>query len=435
VPALLSGGRNAPWLETARTAKMWKILLAEFFGDLRTQRLRASLTMGAITWGTIAVVLLLAFGEGLKRTAVRGTQNAGDRMFMVYGNETSKVCQGLPKGRQISLTEDDLELLRRDIPEVDLVSPSYGRGRTTLEYGARKTTTYMEGVYPSFSDMRRMYAAAGGRFLDEQDLAAKRRVVFLGDSLATRLFGTQPPVGQVVTLDNLPFTVVGVMQKKMQTSMNNGPDAFRAIIPASTYRTLYGAKHVGHLLVRPRDVDEAPRVKRRIYEVLGRRYQFDPSDERALSMWDLIEDLKETTRIVLGIQIFLGIVGGFTLLVAGVGVANIMYVVAKERTREIGIKLAVGARKRHIVGQFMFEALLMALLGGTAGLLFSAVVVAGANHLPKGNMAMEFLTRPVLSWPIGLVTIAILTLIGLLAGLFPARKAASVSPVESLRYE
>jgi len=414
---------------------MWKILLGEFIGDLKAQKLRASLTMGAITWGTIAVVLLLAFGEGLKRTAVRGTQNAGDRMFMVYGGETSKVFQGLPKGRQVNLVEADLDLIRRDIPEVDLVSPSYGKWGTKLEVGDHKTTTYMEGVYPAFSDMRRMFPASGGRFLDARDLDAKRRVVFLGESLAVRLFGVQDPVGRTVSLDDLPFTVIGVMQNKLQTSMNNGPDDFRAIIPASTYRTIYGNTRVNHLLVRPRDIEQAPYVKRRLYEVLGHRYKFDPKDERALGMWDLVEDVKETQRIVLGIQIFLGVVGGFTLLVAGVGVANIMYVVAQERTREIGIKLAVGARKTHIVSQFVFEALLLALSGGTVGLVFSALVVAGANRLPKGSMAMEFLTRPVLSWPIGLVTVGILALIGLLAGVFPARRAAGVSPVESLRYE
>jgi len=414
---------------------MWKILLAEFFGDLRAQKLRAGLTMFAMTWGTIAIVLLLAFGEGLKTSINTGLLNAGDRLFMVYGGTTSKEWQGLPTGRRIRLMESDLELLRRSIPEIDLVSPSYGRWGTSLRHGDEKTTTYMEGVDPAFSEMRRMFPAGGGRFLNARDLDQRRRVVFLGNKIAERLFGDEDPVGQTVTLDGLPFTVVGVMEKKFQDSMNNGPDADRAIIPASTFQTIYGNRYVDHLLIRPRDVREAPAVKRRMFEVLGRRYQFDPADVRALPMWDFIEDQKETAAIGLGIQIFLGLVGAFTLIVAGVGVANIMYVVVRERTREIGVKRAVGARRPHIMAQFVGESVLITMLGGTIGLAVAALVVAGVRAIPGDDPAMQYIANPILSWPIALGCAATLTLIGLAAGVLPARRAAAVDPVESLRYE
>src|SRR5690606_13805334 len=139
------------------------------------------------TWGTLAVVLMLAFGEGLKHAIVSGLTGAGQRMFMVYGGETQIVFEGLPKGRPIRLTEEDMELIRRNIPQVDLVSASYGRS-ITLEAGANKTRTFMEGVHPAFSEMRTMYPASGGRFLNVKDVAERRRVVFLGDSIAHRLF-------------------------------------------------------------------------------------------------------------------------------------------------------------------------------------------------------------------------------------------------------
>jgi len=414
---------------------MWRILFREFVGDLRTQKTRAFLTMFAITWGTIAVVLLLAFGEGLRSALSTGLLNAGERIYMVYGGTTSRVFQGLPTGRRVRLTEDDLDLLRRSVPEIEMGSPSYGRWGTSLRVGENKTTTYMEGVDPPFSEMRRMFPAAGGRFINQDDLDRRRRVIFLGDAIAGRLFDDTDPVGQTLLVDGLPFTVIGIMQKKFQDSSNNGPDEDRAIIPASTFKATYGQRYVGHLLIRPRDTNEAALVKRRLFEVLGRRYQFDPADERALPMWDFIEDQKMTDAIGFGIQIFLGMVGAFTLLVAGVGVANIMYVVVKERTREIGVKMAVGARRRHIMAQFIFEAMLIALTGGTVGIAVSGAIVALVNALPSDDQAMQYIANPILSWPIALVCVSILVMIGLLAGILPARRAAALDPIDALRYE
>jgi len=364
---------------------MWKILLGEFIGDLKAQKTRVLLTMFAITWGTIAVVLLLGFGEGLRLAILRGLVNAGERIFMVYGGTTSMPYEGLSKGRSIRLVEDDLDLISRAIPEIDLVSPSYGRWGTTLEAGDNKTTTFMEGVYPAFQEMRRTFPRQGSRFINQRDLDERRRVLFLGNEIAQELFGEEEPVGRTVMLDGLPFTVVGVMQKKFQDSMNNGPDADRAIIPASTFRNIYGHRYVSHLLLRPRDVMRAESVRGDLFRVLGAKYKFDPKDERALPMWDFIEDQKEVNAIGLGIEIFLGLVGLFTLLVAAVGVANIMYVVVKERTKEIGIKRSIGARKRHIMGQFIFESVALTLVGGSVGLLFSIAVILGVDLCQRAD--------------------------------------------------
>jgi putative ABC transport system permease protein len=414
---------------------LFRLLIAEFWSDLMAQRTRALLTLFAVFWGTLTIVLLLAFGEGLKRAVVEGTLGAGARMYMVFGGETTKPFQGLPGGRRITLVEADLDLLMRAIPQIDRGSVSYGRWGTLLKSPHRTTTTMMEGVHVDFAELRSMYHAGGGRFLNEKDVAERRRVVFLGDSIAIRLFPAGDAVGSIVHIDGLPFTVVGTMVAKPQMGMNNGPDADRAIIPATTFRAIYGPRQVSHLLVRPRDLREAEMVRQRMYEVLGSRYSFDPEDTRALRMWDFIEEERVSRAIGLGIQIFLGVVGALTLIVAGVGVGNIMYVVVRDRTREIGVKLAIGARRRHVLAQFIFEAVLICLTGGLAGLALGAAIVTGVAALPDTNEAMFFIANPTLPWPIVLGTVGILVAIGIMAGVFPARRAAGLDPVESLRWE
>jgi putative ABC transport system permease protein len=413
---------------------MWSELLKDFYQDLKTQRTRSFLTIVAITWGTIAVVLLLSFGNGLGKQMELGLLNAGNQILIIYGGATGLQFEGMPKGRQIELVEDDAAMLKTAIPAIDMVSPQY-RKTVQLSNGKSTGNTECEGVNTGFEEMRRMYPMQGGRFLNDVDVARQRRVLVLGPVIAETIFGKGDPVGKTVMVDNIPFTLVGVLQKKIQTSMNNGPDDERAVMPYSTFRTLYGNRYVNSIVVRPSDANAQEQLTKEIYRVLGRKYRFDPADERALHIWDFIEDARINHQVSVGVSIFLFSVGFLTLLIAGVGVANVMYAIVKERTREIGIRIAVGAKRSHILAQFIFQALLIAFIGGTIGLLFSWGVVSAVKLIPSDEGAMEFLGKPILSPFIMLMTAGILGLIGLLAGFFPARRAASVDPVESLRYE
>ncbi|TFH01674.1 MAG: ABC transporter permease [Calditrichales bacterium] len=410
------------------------ILLKEFIEDIKSQKTRAFLTTIAISWGILAVTLLMAFGEGLSFRMREGLLNAGDRIIRVYNGQTTVKWEGLPVGRRILLRPGDCEVIEKNIPQVAVAVPGFGR-RVRLKVGDKISSTYMEGVYPDFEFLRRTYHSAGGRFLNGKDLQEKKRVVFLGGEIAKELFGRPNPLGEIVNIDGIPFTIIGTMPKKLQTSMNNGPDDNRAIIPFTTFQTIYGDKYLDEMIVKPMRAEDGAYVEQEIRRVLGKKYQFDPSDERAVPMWNFIENEEQGAKIFRGINIFLAVIGSMSLIIAGVGVANIMYVVAKERTHEIGIKRAVGAKRSYIIFQFIFESLLIAFIGGALGMLVSVTLIKLIWMIPVEAGAMEFLSRPILSSSVLFVSISLLGLIGLLAGVFPARKAASVEPVEALRYE
>jgi len=410
------------------------MLLREFIEDIKTQKTRAFLTTVAISWGILAVTLLMAFGEGLSFRMREGLLNAGDRIIRVYGGQTTKKWEGLPVGRRIWLRTEDCNVIRKNIPQVAFAVPGLGR-RVRLKVGDTVSSTYMEGVYPEFEFLRRTFHGAGGRFLNGKDLKERKRVVFLGGDIAKELFGRPDPYGETVKIDGIPFTVVGTMPKKLQTSMNNGPDDERALIPFTTFESIYGDPYLDELIVKPTRFEYGTFVEEEIRRVLAKKYNFDPTDERAVPMWNFIENEREGAKVFRGINIFLALIGSMSLIIAGVGVANIMFVVAKERTREIGIKRAVGAKKSYIIFQFIFESLLIAFIGGLFGLLISVGLIKLVWMLPAEGGAMTFLGRPLLSGYVLAVSIILLSAIGLVAGLFPALKAASIEPVDALRYE
>jgi putative ABC transport system permease protein len=418
-----------------------KLIVRLFLRELKSQKLRMTLTILAIVWGTLSITMLLAFGEGFKNQLEINRKGLGDGILIVWGGQTEKPYKGLPRGRRIWFRPDVIDYIREQVPELEAVGGEFIRWGRQITYGDKSLSEKVNGVVPEYEFMRSLYAQKGGRFINKLDLQKKRRVVFLGNELRDDLFGEPgspgyvDPVGEVIQLNDIPFTVIGVMQEKQQMGMYSGPDWRTAFIPLTTFEGMYSQRYLNNLVMKPRDISQSEYIQDRLYTILSGKYQFDPEDRRALSVWDVIESAETMNKVMIGMQIFFGIIGGLTLLVAGVGVANIMYVAVRERTAEIGVKMAMGAKRGHVMTQFMLEAILIAAIGGGLGLLFSFAIAGALGAMPIKGEALQWLGKPTISVPIALTTIAALTLIGLFSGFFPARKAASVNPVESLRYE
>jgi putative ABC transport system permease protein len=412
------------------------VILSLFASSAQLQKRRAMLTIAAIAWGTVAILLLLAFGEGLKRQMDRNRRATGENLAVMWPGETTKGWKGIPPGRPIRPRIDDVAFIRARMPQLKAVFGEIVSWRTALTYGRKTQNVRTIGTSWVYGEARKHYPQAGGRFLTPEDEQQRRRVIFLGDEVAKDIFGEEQPVGKTLLVNNAPYLVIGVMQKKTQMGVYGGPDSNHAVIPISTFRAQFGREKLNNLVIQTHEPAQMKGELRKLNEVLGPKFGYDPTDDRALSTWDMVKSSQVTINILIGIQMFLGIVGALTLIIGGVGVANIMYAVVKERTREIGVKMALGAKRRWIIVPFVLEGLVYTFIGGFVGITIATLLVALTSFIPiEGNKVMSFLGRPTLSPQIGVVTSVILGIIGLLAGYFPARRAASIDPASTLRYE
>lgn len=402
--------------------------LLQLLRDIRSQKLRTFLTLFGIVWGTVAVTLLLAFGEGLHGQLIKSMKGLGENIIIAWPSRTSKPWEGLPRGRRVNVTEEELEHVRREVPQLTRVSGEFSAWNQRFKVGRHVFLPGSSGTNVEFAEMRNLIADEGGRFIDEPDIANRRRVVFLGDKLAKDLFGVDEAVGHDVTINGVPFTVIGVMQAKEQDSSYNNRDNDRAVMPVSTFKALYNRKYVDNFVIQVANRDDAKAARKGVIASLARIHNFDPEDTEAVGMWDTTENFAFIDTFMIGFRLFLGIVGTLTLVVGGIGVSNIMHVVVEERTKEIGLKMALGAKQSYVVGQFMFETLTLTFLGGAIGF---AIAFSICQAFPAS--LVEYVGTPSISFGVTAVTAAVLGLIGALAGYFPARTAAALDPVVALR--
>lgn len=415
-----------------------KEVFVQAIQSLVSHRVRAVMTMTGIAWGIVAVVLLMAYGNGFHTAIETGFRRAfSNGTVVIWNGQTSMQAGGERAGRRIRLKEEDAEPLRQ-LGTIKHVSPEYVEG-LALSFGIKQTTSNVRGVAPEYAEMRSEIAEFG-RFINAEDIEKQRRVAFLGSEVAKKLFGNAPAVGETIRISGLTFEVIGVLTQKVSFSNYYSPDKYCAFIPYTTVKQLWSQDYVDNLVIQTMSPSTHFQALKQVREVLAARHNFNPKDERALSFNDSVENMKQISGMTGGLKIILSFIGALTLMIGGIGVMNIMLVSVTERTREIGVRKALGARRRHILIQFILEALVITFLGGVLGIALSWLVVTVAGHRPFLADLLEDPTKQtdiflLLSGDVVLTATSILMIVGVFSGLWPALRASKTDPIESLRYE
>lgn len=389
------------------------------------------MTMFGIVWGTVSIIVLLAFSNGTQKAMSKNMHGMGEGIAIVWPGRTSMPFMGFGRDRYIRFVAEDAELLRQEIKDILSISPEYSTWQSPVRVEQKINKPNLTGVIPEYGPMRNIQSSPGGRWINELDIKDRKRVVFLGNELKNFLFGENvDAVGKYVYIGDSPFLVIGVLIKKTQASSYNSRDQDRAFIPATTFAGIYGHRYIENLVYEIADPRRAERVRDQVYQVLGKKKVFDPKDKQALHIWDTTEMDRFIFYFSLGFTIFMGLIGVMTLTVGGIGLANIMYVVVQERTYEIGIRRAAGAKRRHILTQFILEAIIIISVSAAIGFFISFILITLIGFLPFE----PYIGRPSINLSIAFSAALILGLVGLVAGFFPARKASLLNVIDCLRY-
>jgi putative ABC transport system permease protein len=420
--------------------------------NLRANKLRSFLTMFGILWGVISVVVLSATGEGFQRGNQRVLEELGKNVGIIWGGRTSLQAGGERAGRPILLTVNDARALARESNMIAVVSPEIQRGAISVKSAYNAAALMVHGIEPQYQAIRTIDLEKGRhlRFSDEE---GSLRVAILGADATTQLFGTRDSIGGTVRLNGIPYTIIGKIRKKDQDSNYSGPDNDKVFIPFSSMardlpRIGVAPGVVSQIIVAPHQwvVDRLPQVLdsrtgriedidwplvREVRRILAPRHRFDPADRNAVAMWDTTLQTLMFSRMIRTMKDFFSIVGVVTLALGGLGVMNIMLVAVRERTREIGVRKALGATTANVQRQFFLEGFMLTMFSGAIGFALALALCAAVNLLPMPTRFQGM----TLTWQAGAAAVGVLAFVGVVTSTYPARRAAQLPPVEALRFE
>lgn len=400
-------------------------LSQQIIREMWMYKLRSTLAMFCIAFGTMIVVLLLALGTGFHDASLKKMMGVVDGAYYIWSGYSSKSYNGYPKGRAIYITTQTVMNLPKVFPDIQLISPEF-QNETSVVYKNKQFDKNVHGVSADFGPLRKVKIEAGGRFLSSLDIQENIRVVVLGNKLKNLLFGTESALGKGMLINGVPFNIIGVIPAS--GGKGHGELDDDAFIPYNAFISLFGNKWVNIFMLMPNQDANSTQFEQTLRTYFADKYNFDKTDKEALHFFNTSKIYQFVKFFFIGIQIFLGACGAMTLGVGSIGVANIMFLIVIERTREIGLKKALGATDWQILLQLLLEALIIVIVGGGLGftIAFLTTFILQFVNLP------EWLGTPAISYTTVIATVIILTLVGLVAGYFPAKRAAKMDPVEAL---
>ncbi len=407
----------------------------EIFGTIRKNKLRTILTALGVFWGVFMLIFLLGMGSGLESGVFKNFGSQMRNKMYVWGERTNKPYKGFPAGRSIEITLDDLAAIKREVSEVDMLGPRRRMNSSFVSYLDKSNNCDIRGEYPSMVKIEPLVVREG-RYLNEQDLAQRRKVAVVGSKTSELFFGEESPIGKYIMIKGIAFKVVGVFGP-IELKPWRISDTEAIVVPLNTMCHAFGLKEIIDYMAISSSQDTRVSVaEEKVVALLQTRHQIHPDDPNGIGHENVEEEIDQVVNLFIGIKSFLWFVGIGTLLAGIVGVSNIMLIIVKERTKEIGIRKALGATPGSIVSMILTESVFITAMAGYLGLLLGTVIVGGISY---AMFAFEIETdnfyNPQVNLAAGLGALVMLVIAGTIAGLIPAMQAASVNPVEALKDE
>jgi len=413
---------------------MMRDLLQEAYAAMRHNRRRTALTMLGMAWGIATVVMLLAYGDGFGQACANIFANFGTRLVIVVPGKTSMQAGGQKSGVAVRFTQEDVEILATNLPQITHITPEVGKD-TNVQYENRSFSFPVSGNDPTVYEIRSLKLGQG-RFYNMEDQIQRGRVAVIGSEAKEKLFSGRNALGEHIRLDGLSFEVVGVLAAKMQ---EGNDDINRVVyIPFTTMNDLKSTHYLDTIWFNYQ-TPEYQRIEPAVRSILSGQHKFNESDREAVRVFNLMNQLHQFEIITLGLKILMGFIGTLTLGIGGVGLMNIMLVSVTQRTREIGVQKALGARRGYILMQFLAEALTITFIGGVLGVILAYVVALSVGRLTlysafaKNGEAGDI--RLIIAPATLIASTMILGMVGLISGMIPAVRASRLNPIEALRHE